>query len=106
VIDARLVAESLPQFCPTTNHYQCDDGKWLLVTVHALDVAGTLSTLGVTVPIASCHLPKTVDVFLSDETATVLDADGNPANGMTPLAQFSDCATHSDALARLGYTLV
>ena len=44
-------------------------------------------------------------MFLSDEAGTVLDADGDPANGMTALAQL-DVSTHDDALRELGYTVV
>lgn len=99
---ATLVAQNLSQFCPVTNHYQCSDGRYLLVTVVSMNVPETLGIFGVKVPIAKAHLPSGVDVFLSDENANVLDADGDPANGMTALATF--CAdTHGEALAMLGY---
>ncbi|AUV60807.1 minor tail protein [Mycobacterium phage Rem711] len=101
---ATLIAEALPQFCPTTNHYRCSDGKYLLITVPTLDPIGTLAeTLGIVVPVAKSHLPTTVDVFLADERATVLDADGDPANGMTPLATFPAGASHEEVLALMGY---
>ncbi|MEX7470193.1 hypothetical protein AB4Z39_10820 [Mycobacterium adipatum] len=100
---ATLTAANLSQFCPVTNHYQCSDGRWLLVTIASMDVPETVSYfLGVRVPIAEVHLPVGADVFLSDENATVLDADGDPANGMTPLATFN-VNTHAAALAALGY---
>ncbi len=101
----QLVSASLPQFCPTTNHYKCSDGRYLLITVATLDSIGTLrGTLGVTLPVSESHLPGTVDVFLADENAIVLDADGDPANGMTPLARFPD-GGFASALAALGYEL-
>lgn len=100
---ATLVAENLSQFCPVTNHYECSDGKWLLVTIAKIDTPATVSYfLGVKVPIAEVQLPSGADVFLSDENATVLDSDGDPANGMTPIGTFN-AETHAEALAALGY---
>lgn len=102
---AELIATCLPQFCPVTNHYLCSDGSYLLVTVPSMDSPGTLSVFfGVRVPIAKVQLPTGVDVFLSDESAAVLDADGDPSNGMTPIGTF-EVDTHEAALAALGYTL-
>lgn len=102
---AELVAEGLSQFCPTTNHYRCSDGKYLLVTKPTLDSIGTLSkTLGVTVPVAASHLPVSVDVFLSNANAEVLDSDGDPANGLTPIARLA-AESHEAALKELGYML-
>ncbi|AHJ86308.1 hypothetical protein 32HC_30 [Mycobacterium phage 32HC] len=103
---ANLIAEALPQFCPTTNHYRCSDGKYLLVTVPTIDPVGTLAeTLGIVVAVAKSHLPATVDVFLSDEYAAVLDADGDLANGLTPIATFPAGTSHAEALALMGYSV-
>lgn len=103
---ATLVAEALPQYCPTTNLYACSDGRHLLITIATLDVAGTLNaTLGIIVRISESHLPTGADVFLSDESATVLDADGDPSNGMTPIAHLADCDDFASALESLGYTV-
>jgi len=103
---ATLVAANLSQFCPVTNHYQCSDGKYLLVTIPSMDIPETVSYFfGVRVPIAKVQLPTGVDVFLADEAAGVLDADGDPSNGMTPLASF-EVDTHEAALAALGYELI
>ena len=102
---ATLVTQALPQFAPTTNLYACSDGRHLLVTVHDLHVVATTPSMPFDVPIARSHLPSAADVFLSDEAGTVLDADGDPANGMTALAQL-DVSTHDDALRELGYTVV
>ena len=100
---ATLVAAHLPQFCPVTHHYQCSDGKWLLVTVARMDTIETLSEfLGVRIPILKAQLPEGVDVFLSNEIAEVVDADGDPTNGMTALATFN-VETHEQALVMLGY---
>lgn len=99
---AELIAEFLPQFCPKTNHYRCTDGDttWhLLITVASGESLGTL--LGI--PVNELHLPKTVDVFLADEDAVVLDADLDPANGLTPLYRINDCASHEHALSLMGY---
>ncbi|AKF14381.1 minor tail protein [Mycobacterium phage ThulaThula] len=103
---ATLVAEALSQFCPVTNHYRCSDGRYLLITMPALDSMGTLAeTLGIVVPVAKSHMPTTVDVFLADENAVVLDADGDPANGMTALAKIEGCRSFEQALAHCGYEL-
>lgn len=114
---ATLVAENLSQFCPVTNHYLCSDGRYLLVTYPRLDVLGTLAGLpGMTDTLRSIGLsiaPVSIkqihdmptEVFLADEHATVLDADGDPANGMTPLLRCDGPVPIADALASLGYTL-
>jgi hypothetical protein len=102
---ATLMAANMSRFCPITNHYQCSDGKWLLVTIPTMDIPETVSFfLGVKVPIAEVQLPVGADVFLSDELGTVLDADGDPSNGMTPYGTFN-VDNHAAALAALGYEL-
>jgi hypothetical protein len=101
---ATLLVESLPQFAPTTNHYACSDGRHLLVTVHDQLVVATTPSMPFDIPIARSHLPAGAEVFLCDENATVLDADGDPANGMTALAML-DADSHTAALAALGYTV-
>lgn len=101
---AVLINADLTQFCPTTHHYQCSDGRWLLVTVVSLDVPDPSGTLGVRPAMARVEAATKAAVFLSDEDGTVLDADGDPANGMTPLATF-DADTHEAVLAALGYEI-
>lgn len=102
---AVLQQENLPNFAPVTNHYRCSDGTWLLVSIDCADLTefDSLPILGGR-PILHTVCADTV-VYLADETATVIDADGNPANGLTPIARFDDCDTHADALGRLGYTI-
>jgi hypothetical protein len=97
-----LITENVPQFCPITNHYHCSDDTWLLVTVASWNLGDPMEFFGIPVPIAHIQLPTAVDIFLSDENQNVLDADGDPANGMTPLASF-EVDTHEAALAALGY---
>jgi hypothetical protein len=92
--------------CPTTKHFRCDDGRHLLITVKGnIPPAPELVNLttGLSVPIAVSQIPKGTEVFLADENAVVLDADGEPANGLTPLAQFEDGTSFEAALAQLGY---
>lgn len=99
---AELISEFLPQFCPKTNHYRCTDGDatwYLLITVASAESLGTL--LGI--PADALQLPTTAEVFLSDENAVVLDADFNPANGLTPLSRINDCTSHEQALSLMGY---
>lgn len=113
---ATLVAENLSQFCPVTNHYVCSDGTFLLVTYPRLDVLAQLADLDFAqealqalglaeAPISKSHQPRNTEIFLADEHATVLDADGDPANGMTPLLRCDGPLPIADALAQLGYTL-
>lgn len=99
---AELISEFLPQFCPKTNHYRCTDGEttwYLLITVVS---AESMSAL-LNAPVNAVRLPKTVDVFLADENAVVLDADFDPANGLTPLCRIDDCTSHEQALSLMGY---
>lgn len=99
---AELILEFLPHYCPKTNHYRCTDGEttwYLLITVASAESLGNL--LGI--PVNMLHLPKTVDVFLADENAVVLDADFDPANGLTPLCRIEDCTSHEQALSLMGY---
>lgn len=104
---AQLVGE-VTHFHPITNHYRCSDGIWLLVTVMRMDSPAepdTAGTLGVRPAVIRTEAATKAAVFLSDENAGVLDADGDPANGMTPLASYDDVASHVEVLARLGYTV-
>lgn len=106
---ATLVGQGLSRYCPTTNHYYCGDGPdgiFLLVTIARYDVPGSIETLtGIKLPINVVQLPTHADVFLSDADANVLDADGDPANGMTPLVRVPDCDDFATALAAAGYEL-
>ncbi|WP_419538940.1 DUF7572 family protein [Mycobacteroides abscessus] len=102
MLTAELISEFLPQFCPKTNLYRCTDGDttwYLLITVASAESLGNL--LGI--PVNMLHLPQTVDVFLSDENAVVLDADSNPANGLTALCRIDGCSSHEAALSAMGY---
>lgn len=103
---ATLVRERLSRFCPTTNHYACDDGQYLLVTIPTLDFVGTLEHFGVDLPVSQVQLPKRADVFLADDEGVPIDADGDPANGMTPLLRVPDCDDFAAALKAAGYELV
>lgn len=102
---ATLIRAGLPQFCPVTNFYRLSDGRHVLVTAARMDIEATLSNFGVRIPIATSQLPSAIDVFLADAGANVLDADGDPSNGMTPLASY-EVDSHAEALAELGYTEV
>jgi hypothetical protein len=93
----------MTSYAPTTNHYRCEDGRHLLVTAHDRD--GMVSTPLGRLPVSRSHLPTTVDVFLADADGVVLDADGDPANGMTPIARLTDVDSHEAALTALGYAL-
>ena len=113
---ATLVAEALPYMPPTTNHYRTDDGYVLVLVVDVPDMNSILTSMGMQVPVSRSHLKPDVSVFLSDERGQVIDYDGDPANGMTPILSTDsksfamtivpDLHTHTDALAALGYTLI
>ncbi|MBR7191738.1 hypothetical protein [Gordonia sp. SCSIO 19800] len=116
-MDAVLVEADVAYACPVTNLYTCESGQHLLITVRANDyVAGIFEGLtGITMPSASRHVTPSVEVFLADERGQVIDYDGDPTNGLTPIlstdpASFAmtivpDLHTHADALAALGYTV-
>ena len=68
------------------------------------------------IPMSLSHLHAEVSVFHANEQGTLLDADGDPLNGLTPYASTdpeteavvhldAELSTHADALAALGYTL-
>lgn len=103
---ATLVAENLSQFCPTTNFYSTDDGRHLLVTVPRFDIPASVEAVtGIALPISMSHLPTHADVFLADENAVVVDADGDPTNGMTALLRVEDCDTFEAALTAAGFEI-
>lgn len=81
---AKYVAD-LPGWVPDTRLYRLDDDRYLAVSV--IDYYTATGT----------------EVFLCDERGQPIDADGNPANGLTPLATFPPGTSHADALTQLGY---
>lgn len=97
-----LLAESLPQFAPTTNLYRLDDGRHVLVTApdEVQPVPAALAPILVGVKVDHTE-PGPTTVILCDENATPIDADGDPTNGLTPLATYPPGTTHDDALRRL-----
>lgn len=108
-MDAQFV-EDMPWHPPTTKLYRLDDGSHLAVLV--VDAGAII--MGV--PMSLSHIHAEVSVFNADETGTLIDADGDPLNGLTPYASTDpECdvvvrldpavATHADALEALGYTL-
>lgn len=110
---AVLVQAALPQYAPVTNHYKCDDGHHLLVTVNQLDAVECLRAVGLLdgLPVPEVNIRRShlrgqpTHVFLADETARVIDADGDPSNGMTPLATYPAGTSFDEALAALGYAV-
>ena len=99
---AELIAAALPQFAPTTNLYRLDDGRYVLITVPSDDMPVPEGVL----PIMSGFKvaktePGPTEVFLADEHGVPIDADGDPANGMTPLLRCAPGTTHEQALEEL-----
>ncbi|MBM7280382.1 hypothetical protein JTZ10_21795 [Gordonia rubripertincta] len=113
---ATLKSENLSTFCPVTNLYECSDGRYLLVTFPHIDVLGSMENMGIAdalnelgmqaAPMALSHIhPIPTTVVLADEAGVAVDADGDPQNGLTALAEYPPGTTVQDALAALGYTL-
>lgn len=102
---AVLKKAAIGRFCPVTNLYECSDGRHLLVTVkEPWDMGDSVeSVTGVRIPISRTHAPTGTEVFLADERGRLIDADGDPANGMTPLKRFDAGTTFEAALSELGY---
>lgn len=96
---SELLAENLPQYLPTTNLYRLDDGQHILVTKGQGDVPvpPQLGALLGGVPIGET-LPMPTEVFLCDENARLIDADGDPTNGMTALLRLAGGTTFDDAV--------
>lgn len=95
----QLIAEDLPQFAPGNRHYQIGRSHVLIVKAGGeLPIPVDLTSLlgGVTVEAIS---PIPVDIFLCDETAQLIDADGDPTNGMTALLSLPPTTTYKQALA-------
>ncbi|UQE73828.1 hypothetical protein MYK68_15840 [Gordonia sp. PP30] len=98
-----LIAESLPQFAPATNLYRLGDGRYVLVTVPADAMPVPEGVLPIVSGFKVARVePAPTEVFLADEYGTPIDADGDPANGMTPLLRCAPGTTHEEALAQLG----
>lgn len=104
------VLDGLP---PDTHLYQCSDGRHLAVMVVN---PATFEAAHAAPPLLLSHVRPEVGVFHADENGTLLDADGEPLNGLTPYASTDDetdavvrlpitVTTHAEALAALGYTL-
>ena len=90
-----LIAAALPQFAPTTHLYRLDDGRHVLICVpdDLFEVPPEIAAPGVE------HVaPSPTLVFLADEHGVVIDADGDPCNGLTALAQYPTGTTHTQAL--------
>ena len=97
-----LISEALPQFAPTTNHYRLDDGRHVLVTAPADEMPLPPGVLPIVSGFKVAHVePAPTEVFLCDENAVPIDADGDPTNGLTPLLRLPAGTTHEQALDAL-----
>ena len=90
---AELIAEALPQFAPQTNLYRLDSGQHILVTrIAGADIpmpAVALPLYGMLQGLVEDTAPCPTEVFLCDENARPLDADGDPTNGLTALLRLA-----------------
>ena len=96
---AELLARALPQYAPTTNLYRLDDGRHILVTraAEVLPVPPGLAAILGAVKVDKTD-PAPVEVFLCDADARLIDADGDPTNGMTALLQLDPGTTFDEAV--------
>ena len=96
---AELLARALPQYAPTTNHYRLDDGRHVLVTRadDELPVPEGLAPILGTIKVTKTE-PSQVEVFLCDENAVLIDADGDPTNGMTALLSLPPGTSFDEAV--------
>ncbi|SDT85391.1 DUF7572 family protein [Gordonia westfalica] len=81
---ATLVAEALPHMPPITNLYSTEDGFLLVLVVEVPDMTSILTSMECRFRLAVAS-ETDVSVFLSDERGQVIDYDGDPANGLTPI---------------------
>ena len=95
-----MFIREITHFAPRSELHQLGDGRHVIVTVPD----GILPTLPDLVQITT-ELMELVDVvesptevFLADEHGTPIDADGDPCNGLTALAQYPTGTTHTQAL--------
>lgn len=97
---AELIAVALPQYAPTTNHYRLDDGRHILVTraAEVLPVPPGLAAILGAVKVDKAD-PAPVEVFLCDADARLIDADGDPTNGMTALLSLDPATSFDEAVA-------
>lgn len=97
-----LISDQLPQFAPTTNLHRLDDGRHVLVTVPADVMPLPEGVLPIVSGIRVARVePAPTEVFLADEHGVPIDADGDPANGLTALLRLPPGTTHDQALAAL-----
>lgn len=69
--------------CPVTRLYRADDGQHYAVSCCDFFTA------------------QHTEVFLADEHGTVIDADGDPGNGLTALVRWDESMDHDTAVQRL-----
>ena len=119
-LTASLVAEALQHMPPVTNLYETSDGTYYMVVVTSTpSMRSIMTSVGLRVPAALTHMKPSVSVFLADERGQVIDYDGDPANGLTPILSTNPRSfagmivpdllesenPYADALAILGYEL-
>lgn len=73
----------LDHWCPVTKLYRADDGQHYAVLC------------------ANFFTAQHTEVFLADEHGVAIDADGDPANGLTALVRWDEQMDHETAVARL-----
>ena len=96
---AELLARALPQYAPTTNLYRLDDWRHILVTraAEVLPVPPGLAAILGAVKVDKTD-PAPVEVFLCDAYSGLIDADGDPTNGMTALLQLDPGTSFDEAV--------
>lgn len=73
----------LTNMCPVTKLYRASDGQHYAIMC------------------ADFYTAQHTEVFLADERGMLIDADGDPANGLTALVRWDEQMDHDIAAARL-----
>lgn len=98
----------LDHFAPESRLYQLADGRHVIVTVpHTVqplprEVWQDLGVQSLTdLASQTREVISPTEVYLADEHGVPVDADGDPTNGLTALAQFETGTTFEQALAAI-----
>ena len=95
-----MFIREIQHFAPRSELHQLDDGRHVIVTVPdgILPVPSGLVQITTELMEHVEAVESPTEVFLADENGRVIDADGDPCNGLTALAQYPTGTTHTQAL--------
>lgn len=112
----QIVEENLPSYFPISNLYKVigEDTYFIVTVKNPIDLLDMFINVGTATQLK--HVDPGVEVFLANERGMVVDADGNPENGLTAIASTdpntfalghfpATITTHEEALNYLGYEI-